>query len=106
MTMPARVTPLPSRYVQRCDQCRQVRGVSAFRVLRLKHGGRSPTCRWCEDQNERETRVEQRSKAMLDRLLRTRAELVAELARLTRQIRAVEAEVLAHARPSRSRRTA
>lgn len=40
------VTPLPSRYVRRCERCRQVRGNSSF----VRSGHRITTiCRTCRD---------------------------------------------------------
>lgn len=38
-----------SQYVKRCAECRVVRGLSSFRLLRGT-GGRVETCRWCEAQ--------------------------------------------------------
>lgn len=39
---------MSSRYVQRCTgPCKRALGISSFRVL--EEGGRSSTCRWCEE---------------------------------------------------------
>lgn len=66
-----------SRYVQRCTHCRNVRGKTAFPVLR--GGGRAAVCRWCLD--DRVTRL---------KLARERTRLQARRDELRRQLAVIE----------------
>ena len=83
-----------SRLVQRCLGCRAVRGVSSYRVNR-ESGGRVAICRWCEDQTESDRLYAKHlHRKELRPLLRAQSSLVAKLARVRTQIRAMECELL------------
>jgi hypothetical protein len=68
---------MTSRYVQRCEDCGSVRGMTAFRVLGL--GERSPVCRWCEERDRNVRRDVRDRAARVQRLVRQEGELLAKL---------------------------
>ncbi len=88
-----------SKYVKRCLECRQVRGVSAFRVIRGEHL-RSDCCRWCEERSGLLRKMQQSANNSVAALRQQESELEKKLlkVRMAIRVKQLEAGSISHER--------
>jgi hypothetical protein len=83
-----------SRYVQRCTECRMVRGVSSFRVIR-DGGGRVTRCRLCEAADQASALEAAALRSELAHVERARMETKLALTILSRRARSLTLQLRA-----------
>lgn len=87
------MTALPSRYVRRCERCRQVKGNSSFRG---QPGDKGTICRVCADRETNRKRALREQVKRLAQLRVTERGLARQLEKVRLRIKTLEHEAEAY----------